>query len=95
VEDNKPDFEKAFDRALETAMQLIGLASERYKKELEERDKEIERLLDFVGESFSQSCYVKIGEKYMFDHCHISTYEEMQELLLEKGRIKKEDCYRD
>ena len=57
-----------------------------------ELEAERDRLRDVVYDLFNQGC---LSPTDMYDHRHISAYEDTQELLLELGKIKPEECVYD
>lgn len=71
---------------------LLYSKREAFKAGYRSRDKEVEELLELLHEAFVQGCGVSEAR---YDHCCISTYEDIQQILIDRGVIKKEDCYRD
>ena len=56
-----------------------------------ELEYQIDELNEYVLDVFTQVCLQRDGK---YDHMCISTYEDMQDLLIRTEAIKKEDCYR-
>ncbi len=58
---------------------------------------EVEYLRELVFDAFNQGCQVDFDLETRtpkFDHSCLSTYEEIQDVLLERGIIKPEQCLR-
>ncbi len=61
------------------------------------RDKEISELKDLLFEAFNQRCQIswdKEKKEGTYDHCFESTWEEIQGLLLDWGKIRLDQCIR-
>lgn len=63
-----------------------------YKQKAKDRRvKEKEHLLDLLFEMFADVCSIKDGK---YDHCCLSTNESVQDVLVEAGLIKRDQCVR-
>jgi len=51
----------------------------------------ISELLDVIQGLFQQTCGTADGR---FDHACMSTYEEAQQILLDSGRVQRDECLR-